>query len=192
MLHERGAGTVSCVNKPLPRGSVIAVSGVSFRQDQVQCMSVGDQITFEHDFSNPHDQQAVRILNTEGSLLGYVPAKGGIAARLAGTQQGGIWSGEVNEVLVGQTYGLRVRLGALIRTVDTTIGSNNAGIRETEEDTHCVPQAVEIKTTVGVTTVTGRYIGELVEVAGGTVRVCKDGNITAWPAGVVNVAHSAA
>ena len=184
----RGLSTVRGMSRPLPKGAVIPVSGVSFRQDQVRNVVEGQELELHHDFSNPHDQLAVRVETGEGALLGYVPAKGGLAARLSSTHPGGVWSAVVSEVLRGETYGLRIKVGELIRTVDTTVGSNNKGLREVEEVDEAgneVPLEVVTSPTGPVHTVTGRYLGELVGADGKVVRVENEGRITAWPVGTV-------
>lgn len=180
--------TVRGMSRPLPKGAVIPVSGVSFRQDQVRNVVEGQELELHHDFSNPHDQLAVRVETTEGVLLGYVPAKGGLAARLSTSQPGGVWRAMVTEVLRGETCGLRVKVGELVCTVDTTVGSNNKGLREVE-DLDEVASEVELEVITSpagpVHTVTGRYLGELVGSDEKVVRVENEGRVTAWPVGTV-------
>ena len=184
----RWLSTVRGMSRPLPKGAVIPVSGVSFRQDQVRNVLEGQGVELHHDFSNPYDQLAVRVETSEGVLLGYVPAKGGLAARLSSAHPGGVWSAVVTEVLRGETYGLRIKVGELVRTVDTTVGSNNKGLREVkevDEASNEVPLEVVTAPAGPVHTVTGRYLGELVGADEKVVRVESEGLITAWPAGTV-------
>src|SRR5690606_14169063 len=91
--------------------TVIPVSGVSFRQAAVKTVVENDRLWIRHDTLNEHDPYACQVTRLDGTPLGFVPRH--LAARLSGPHPGGVWKALVEEVLRGDTWGLRVRVGPL-------------------------------------------------------------------------------
>lgn len=93
---------------PLP--FVCAVAGVSFHQDEVLMTAVGQVVVVRHQPDNAYDTNACSVTTTGGAELGHLPAA--LAARLVGTRPDEAqWAGRIEEVLSGQTWGLRIAVG---------------------------------------------------------------------------------
>lgn len=53
--------------------TVFKVAGVSFHKQKVESLTEGDILTLERDPENKYDSNAVKILNPEGEMIGFVP-----------------------------------------------------------------------------------------------------------------------
>ena len=53
--------------------TIFKVSGVSFHKQKVESLSDGDILSLERDSENKYDSNAVKILNPEGEMIGFVP-----------------------------------------------------------------------------------------------------------------------
>tara|TARA_B100000242_G_C42931632_1_gene432062 strand:- start:536 stop:847 length:312 start_codon:yes stop_codon:yes gene_type:complete len=53
--------------------TVFKVAGVSFHKQKVESLTEGDILTLERDPENKYDSNAVKILNSEGEMIGFVP-----------------------------------------------------------------------------------------------------------------------
>jgi hypothetical protein len=185
--------------RDLPQGCILPVSGVSFRQDNVQSVLEGQLVHLDHQWSHPNSRYAVTVRTAEGALLGYVPEKSGLAERLAGLHPGGSWEGRIHEVLHGETIGLRVSLGKLTGVRERTPGSDYAGERGpceggsldcvTDNDL-VIPNENEKAPAGYVTTLTGRNLGTFLSEEGDLVRVQHGERISAWPKSTVTVTLS--
>lgn len=102
--------TVVDMSQPVPRPlvlpAVVPVAGVSFHQDVVSTLKVGDVLRVLPEPENPYDAAACVVM-TDSEVVGHVPRT--IAPRLRMT--GSSWLAEVVEVLPGDmAVGLRVKL----------------------------------------------------------------------------------
>jgi hypothetical protein len=152
--------------RPLRRPITLPVAGVSFRQDVVRATPIGTAVVIVADPTNPHDPDARAIVTTEGRLLGYVPAK--LIERLASL--GATLIGEVSEVLVGETWGLRVRVSSTsdrVLTAPSAAVSSSASLEVEAEGTQV--EATEVLAR------SGRRLGTLVAEQGEVVVVATDG-----------------
>ena len=52
--------------------TVFKVAGVSFHKQKVESLTEGDILTSERDPENKYDSNAVKILNPEGEMIGFV------------------------------------------------------------------------------------------------------------------------
>ena len=196
------------MTRPLPVGAILKVAGVAHRQDVVRTMKVGDPVTIAHDPTNGADVNACAIATADGKLLGFVPRAGGLAERMAGSTPNGRWAGRVDEVLAGETWGLRVKLGPLVATAaparpgDTVAGrrevadlvaddgspivDDNAGPapdRLAGASPETPPQRVEARS--------GRLLGELVSIDGDKVRVrAADGRERSYRTAIVRIVEA--
>ena len=59
--------------------TVFKVSGVSFHKQKVEALSEGDVLSLERDPDNKYDSNAVKILNPEGEMIGFVPKEFNVA-----------------------------------------------------------------------------------------------------------------
>jgi len=102
--------------RPLVLPAVVPVAGVSFHQDVVSTLSVGDLLRVLPEPENPYDAEACVVL-AGSEVVGHVPRV--IAPRLRLT--GSSWTAEVVEVLHGDmAVGLRVKLtGSREETIST-------------------------------------------------------------------------
>lgn len=92
--------------RPLSLPAVVPVVGVSFHQDVVSTLRVGDVLRVLPEPENPYDAEACVVL-AGAETVGHVPRL--LAPRLRMTGQA--WSAEVVEVLPGDmAVGIRVRL----------------------------------------------------------------------------------
>lgn len=167
----------------LPRGAILPVAGVSYRQGAVRDTHVGQAVLLSHDVTNEHDRWAVAVHTCDGRALGYLPATAGLAARLSRNVPGGRWAGHITEVLPGQTWGLRITVDELIDVGDTRVGSNIGGVRDRGEDEHTPgePSApVHIYDTIG------RCLGILIDRTDTLTTVqADDGTLKAYPNTVI-------
>ena len=53
--------------------TVFKVAGVSFHKQKVESLTEGNILTLERDPENKYDSNAVKILNPEGEMIGFVP-----------------------------------------------------------------------------------------------------------------------
>lgn len=169
-------------------GSVVPVSGISFRQDAARMVQIGDEVRLTHDVSNPYDQYAVSITTVAGEVLGFVPKTGLLNARLVMGHAGGIWGGVVVDRYDGETIGLRVQVNVLLGHRDATYGSDEPGIREVDTPAPQPAPAADPDQPTTVTGPSGRLLGTLVDVADGKVRVrTPAGRTVAYPDSVVSI-----
>lgn len=194
MKNRRCDGTVLNMSVPAVLSkALLPVAGVSFYQDHVRGVQVGDQVRVRHDYSNPHDSWAVAVRDSNGNMLGYVSAKGGLAARISQSSPGGEWDATVAEVLPGDITGLRIQLGQLRAQHDTTVGSDRPGWRDESTDTplpsdHTEDPEVVKQAAAAVFTRSGRHLGTLIGPTASGVRVMgPGGQIQTWPRSVVDI-----
>lgn len=206
-----GPGTVNTMDtapvRSLPLNTVMPVSGVSFRQDTVHTVVENDELRIRHDTLNPHDANACAVETLDGAQLGFVPRH--LAFRLAVPHPGGLWQARVEEVLRGETWGLRVRLGPLV--VDglrPQPGAHVPGLRHrgdgvAENDESVVTAEVTDPRTERdaappqgprptVATRSGRVLGELLEERDGRVIVEGPNGTASYPAAVVAITAAVA
>lgn len=101
---------------PLPRargGIIVAAAGVKAMNVDLSNVDIGQYVDLVPEPNNPHDVNAVKIVDhtDEDRLLGYIPRD--IAARLwAGSDEPTHWRACIAEVLEfdGRPAGLRLRL----------------------------------------------------------------------------------
>ena len=91
----------------LPTPVIIPVAGVSFRQGVVRSMAEGQFVILKRDRENEFDENAVALYTLDGDHIGFVPRN--VAERLT-RDDVERWGGEVDQVLPGKTWGLRVRV----------------------------------------------------------------------------------
>jgi len=82
---------------------VCAVSGISFYQDNLDDLSIGDKLDIVPQPENPYDPGALAVYRN-GKQLGYLPKK--VAERFNTLT----FSGEIVYILKGKLTGLRIRL----------------------------------------------------------------------------------
>lgn len=82
---------------------VCAVAGISFYQDNLDDLSIGDKLDIVPQPENPYDPGALAVYRN-GKQLGYLPKK--VAERLNTLT----FSGEIVFILKGKLTGLRIRL----------------------------------------------------------------------------------
>jgi len=171
--------------RELPLPVVVPVRGVSFHQDLVRSVVVGQRLFVVADPENEFDVNACAV-RLGGETLGHIPRE--LAARLRSS--GGLcWPCEVVEVLQGsKATGLRVRVldpmgldeGVLRSpTVQTASTSSEAGPMEpaspSPSPSPCTEKSAEERATdVVVTARSGRRLGRLIEVVEGAVEVLTD------------------
>lgn len=97
------------------------VNGVSYRQADVRQVRVRQPLQVRHDPANPHDSCACAVTTLDGALLGYIPHD--LAERLLARGETA-WDAVCEEVLAGgDTWGLRIRVGARTRATDEQIAA---------------------------------------------------------------------
>lgn len=158
--------------RPLTLPVVAPVAGVSFHQEAVAAVRVGDKVTVRHQADNSEDPDACAVLSSSGDMLGYLPRA--IAPRLLLSGRSP-FAGEVAEVLGSEGMrGLRVRLLAPADSADAA------------------PQKKECST-VEVLTCSGRSLGLLIGREGDLVRVSTpSGREVHYPAALVAIRDSGA
>lgn len=196
--------TTTAPLRPIPRGTVVAVAGISQYQDTAARVHIGDEVVLKHETSNPYDVDAVRIDTLDGATIGYLSRNHQLNSRLLVNHRGGVWAGLVVERYDGETIGLRVKITELLGHRDPAFGSDHPGRRDRTD--HDEPTAADTPAGSsggpadgGVTPPTlvrarsGRVLGTLVEHQGTKVRVRNaDGQVVAFPAAVVAIDTAAA
>jgi len=163
---------------PLP--VVVPVRGVSFHQDLVRTIAVGQPLEVVADPGNEFDANACAV-RVGGEILGHLPRE--IACRLR--SEGHLcWSAEVVEVLHGsKATGLRIKLLSPVahaQPVPSLAVENPAAPPAGLKD-----HAAE-KDAVTVSARSGRRLGRLLERTDDTVRVLTDDErIVAYPESLV-------
>lgn len=162
---------------PLP--VVVPVRGVSFHQDLVRTVTVGQPLEVVAEPGNEFDANACAV-RVGGEILGHLPRE--IACRLR--SEGHLcWRAEVVEVLHGsKATGLRIKL--LSPAAPTP---SSPALVETPADPPVdrADHAAE-KDAVTVSARSGRRLGRLLERTDGTVRVLTDDErIVAYPESLV-------
>jgi len=94
---------------------VCAVAGISFYQDNLENLSIGDKLDIIPQPENPYDPGALAVYKN-GKQLGYLPRK--VAERFNSLKI----TGEIIYILKGKLTGLRIRL---FLSQDNIINSNN-------------------------------------------------------------------
>lgn len=184
--------------RPLPRNSIVKVSGVSFRQDAVRTVVEGDELRVRHDLGNQHDPHACRVETMSGQVLGFVPAEQ--APRLSHGHPGGVWRAHVVDVLRKETWGLRVRVEDLVREGIGDVGQDAPGLRHAGDGTvqtdngsvavvDPAPAEPEPEPRPKVFARSGRLLGELLSRENGRVVVLNRAGLEAtYPESVVRIA----
>ena len=54
---------------------IFKVNGVSFHKEVVDNLKENEELKFEKEPDNKYDKNAIKILNSEGKMIGYVPKK---------------------------------------------------------------------------------------------------------------------
>ena len=65
----------SSVKQKIGIPQIFKVSGVSFYQENVNLLKEDEIIKLERDPKNKYDSNAIKIVNSEGNMLGFVPKK---------------------------------------------------------------------------------------------------------------------
>jgi hypothetical protein len=159
--------------RPIPLPAVVPVRGVSFHQDAVRSVTVGQLLDVEADPANEYDANACAVM-CGGELLGHLPKE--FAARLRSTGDRS-WVAEVQEVLRGsKATGLRIRL---LRTV-----------AELEHPSPAAPEKAVITSSAReVRAKSGRPLGSLLDVLDEQVLVrTPDGRDVLYPQSLVEYA----
>ena len=55
--------------------TIFKVSGVSFHREVIESLKLGEQLILEKDPNNKYDSNAIKILNSENKMCGFVPKK---------------------------------------------------------------------------------------------------------------------
>lgn len=188
--------------RPLPLGTLLAVKGVSFRQDDVKKVVEQDEVRIRHVRDNPYDPYACTIETLDGTVLGFVERTQN--RRLAKVHPGGVWRAVVEAVYRRELWGLRVRLLELLYQEDADFGALQSGARhrgdgvfETSEgqvsalrtedgaESSDAEEDVDVEPVL-VTAISGRTLGILVQDDGGVVVVEDDDGVRArYPKSVV-------
>jgi hypothetical protein len=61
--------------KKIPIPKVIKLSGVSFCKDNVNKLTKGQELKMELDPENKYDSNAIKVLNLDGDMCGFIPKK---------------------------------------------------------------------------------------------------------------------
>ncbi len=110
------------------------------RQNLIADLSEGDQLTFEREYENEHDENAIAVYDCSGQQLGYL--KSSVAEDVAPIlDSGGKITGFVTEVTGGmgdESYGCNIRIEVFQNKNDSnhvdiggysaTVSSSNSGI----------------------------------------------------------------
>lgn len=158
---------------------VCPVSGVSFRQEIVTRVCSGQRLVVAHDPDNPHDANACVVRTLDGTLLGFLPKA--LSRRLrAERPDEHVWDAEVDEVLVGATYGLRIRVSQASGTGKAGSDANSGDVDASSARDDTAPIVVRSKS--------GRPLGTLAGRGDGTVVVLgKGGQEVEFPEALVLV-----
>ena len=141
---------------------IFPVTGVTFKKEAVDKVVEGDSVSLIRDPENEFDVNAIVVL-INGSQVGFVPAA--LAVRLSKSRANS-WLGEVERVLVHEgNKGLRVKV--------------NEEIDVSKE---------EQKIAQVVYSVSGRYLGELLDVSGRKARIkASTGRTITYPVDVITI-----
>jgi hypothetical protein len=168
--------------RPLLLPAVLPVVGVSFHQDVVAGLRVGDVLDVFAEPENPYDSDACVFLR-DGEVVGHVPRA--LAGRLRRT--GSHWKARVEEVLPGDmAIGLRVRI---LASDSARSGDECALSSTTATPAPVVPQATESPAQVSEVSIvrevrarSGRLLGRFVAHEGSEVVVSsEDGRLVRFP-----------
>ena len=163
---------------PLPGSHVtFNIAGVSYHQDVSAALSVGDPVVAVWDHGNKADSQAVQVSTPEGRVVGFVPAKTGLNARLCASGKGP-WAGKVVELIDGRSENVPRAVVVTLALRGEVGAPKMAGGRfeETEQEVEKVfaPQVAF--------TPTGRRLGEVAGAEDGMVFVnSDDGSLLVYP-----------
>lgn len=147
----------------------------------------GEKLSIKAVDDNPHDADAVEVRRGE-ELLGFIPRALAGRLRARGERE---WTGEVVQVLRGETWGLRV----VVREIDgdahavkpplpTVEVSRPSGKQRAGRDQGSIVKVGPKR----VKALSGRDLGVLLRESDGKVLVrAEDGRETTYPAGVVTV-----
>lgn len=61
--------------KKIPIPKIIKLSGVSFCKNNIDKLSKGDVLNMKLEPDNKYDENAIKVLNKEGEMCGYIPKK---------------------------------------------------------------------------------------------------------------------
>lgn len=137
---------------------VCPVAGVSYVQDEVAKVRLGQKVSVTRDVNNPHDPFACKV-TYKGAHVGYIPKT--IAKRLCESAVS-LWEGTITDVLKGEKLtGLRVRIHKGLDAAEAP----PAGIKADESDASVTPQRSQVYAR------SGRQLGMLVSIAGDKVIV---------------------
>jgi hypothetical protein len=164
--------------------AIIAVAGVSFRQEELRSVVEGDVVTLVADDENPHDQNAVTVIAPDGAVLGFVPRQ--LAPRLRATGAA-TWPAKVREILRHDTWGLRIEVfptgTELSSPRDLLAAATARGTRTAPPETlpSDLPPAPQARRRSVVVAPSGRVLGSFVRDDGDRVVVVKDGVEVSFP-----------
>ena len=174
--------------RPLLLPAVLPVVGVSFHQDVVAGLRVGDLLDVFAEPENPYDADACVFLRG-GEVVGHVPRA--LAGRLRRT--GSQWKARVEEVLPGDmAIGLRVRVlaGDSTDATDEHPRDNNTPTQGPmmQQVTNPPAQVAEVPVAREVRARSGRILGRFVAHEGAEVVVfSEDGRLVRFPDALVVV-----
>lgn len=175
--------TVVPMTRALLLPATCPVAGVSFRQAVLRQVVEGDQVLVVAATDNPHDPYACEVRTRRGDILGFVPRALAHRLRARGT---GPWVGLVQEVLRGETWGLRVRIEnehVELDEVTVPAGERASGGQVPGRDLSA-PAGGDRRR---VRAISGRDLGVLIGRDGDTVIVDNDGTESSYPASVVTI-----
>jgi single-stranded-DNA-specific exonuclease len=99
---------------PTPQLMTTRLAGVSFhdRQGIIAKLRVGDQVMLLREPENPHDPNAIKVVNGAGNVIGYLPSVMAAAVALLLDQHGVPWPAQVAAIndcgLAGANVGVEV------------------------------------------------------------------------------------
>ena len=200
VVHMTSTATAALPVRPLPPNTVVSIAGVSFRQDVVRTVVEHDEVRIRHDHTNEYDPHACAVTTLDGRQLGFIPQA--LAPRLSLPHPAGVWRARVEEVLRGETWGLRVLVGPLVENVGRDVGLRHRGDGLVESPTGEVslmhPETPEVAADgqcgdpKRVFARSGRLLGSLIAVDGSRVRVhTARGTTATYPLAVVDVRGAA-
>lgn len=100
------------------KGTILPIVGVSFYQDAIKAIEVGDPVLLYHDVDNEYDSNAVAAKSVGGELLGFLPRN--LASRVSDPTMGGVADCRYEAIVCDKTsfeqddgtigHGLRVKI----------------------------------------------------------------------------------